>query len=365
MDLDRLLPEGWPRWRRLLPALLITAAVLIDLASPSRVSTVPLLAASPVAAAPLLSCPGTITTGLVASLVGLGLARWHSRVVDTATFIELLSVVMVTVFAAAINRLIARDRQRLRSARDVAEAVQRAVLPPPPARIGPLSVAARYTAADAEAAIGGDLYAVQETPFGVRLIMSDVRGKGIGAVEVVTVLLGAFREAADRMPALADVVREIERALLRVTRLREGLYTSEGFATAIIAEVSGDGQVIDIANRGHPAPLMVYRGHVEALEPAEPSLPLGLGEFGDGGVPVDRFELLPGAAVILYTDGVTEARDRNGVFYDPVPRLSRPVPSDPDGLLDAVLADLATHAGVRLADDVAMVAVVRSRDVPA
>jgi serine phosphatase RsbU (regulator of sigma subunit) len=60
---------------------------------------------------------------------------------------------------------------------------------------------------------------------------------------------------------------------------------------------------------------------------------------------------------VLYTDGVVEARSPDGTFYDPVPRLSRPVPQEPGALLDAILADLAAHTGTHLTDDAAMLAV--------
>lgn len=57
-----------------------------------------------------------------------------------------------------------------------------------------------------------------------------------------------------------------------------------------------------------------------ALEPKEPSLPLGLGDLAGPVVPVDRYDLPPGATLVLFTDGIIEARDRTGAFFDPVPR---------------------------------------------
>ncbi|WP_377268113.1 PP2C family protein-serine/threonine phosphatase [Peterkaempfera sp. SMS 1(5)a] len=352
--------NGRPARGRPLPALLILTAVAIDLLTPAPVSTVPLLAASPVAAAPLLSFRGTVLTGGVATLVGLALARWHGGIIDTAAVVELVSVVVVTVFAAAINRLMARDRLRLRSARDVAEAVQRAVLPPAPSRLGPLRVATRYTAAEEEAEIGGDLYAIQETPHGVRLMVADVRGKGVGAVEVVTVVLGAFREAADHCEDLPGVARVLEQALGRFERVRDTAEGGERFVTAVIAEISPDHGRLRVANRGHPPPLLVHGGRVRVLEPTRPAVPLGLAPLaGDGDVPVDDFELPPGSALVLYTDGVTEARCPDGSFYDPLPRLSRPVPLEPGALLDVIIADLAAHTGTHLSDDAAMLAVTR------
>ncbi|MFG2841555.1 serine/threonine-protein phosphatase, partial [Kitasatospora sp. NPDC048296] len=86
---------------------------------------------------------------------------------------------------------------------------QRAVLPEPPRNIGPLTVAAGYTAAQAEARIGGDFFAVQETPFGVRMIIGDVRGKGLAAVAAVSIAIGAFRQEAEYAPSLVTLGRRM------------------------------------------------------------------------------------------------------------------------------------------------------------
>lgn len=63
--------------------------------------------------------------------------------------------------------------------------------------------------------IGGDLYVVQDTPHGVRVMVGDVRGKGLGAVSAVCADLGAFRYAADEAEDLPGLVTALERALLR------------------------------------------------------------------------------------------------------------------------------------------------------
>lgn len=74
---------------------------------------------------------------------------------------------------------------------------------------------------------------------------------------------------------------------------------------------------------------MVHQGKVTVLEPQEPSLPLGLGDLAGPDVPVDQFELPPGATLVMFTDGITEARDQYGTFFDPVPPLTGPFPQTP------------------------------------
>ncbi|SDD54651.1 PP2C family protein-serine/threonine phosphatase [Streptomyces prasinopilosus] len=351
------------RWLRWLPAALLVSAFVLDLFLLNNVSTFPLLAAAPVLAAPLLSLRGTIATGVAANAVGLLLVvleREPARS-DVTAF---TSLVVLTAIAAGLNVLLARDRQQLRTSREVAATVQRAVLPDPPHRVGRLTVASRYEVAGKEAAIGGDLFAIHRTPHGIRMLIADVRGKGLEAVRTVNALLGSFREACLHQPDLPGVVRQLE------DRMRAGIEEasgaeSESFATAVIVEIPSDYSVLRIANRGHEAPLLVHGGRAVPLEPAVPSLPLGLGALGGDEVPVDRFDLPAGATLVLFTDGIDEARDEDGVFFDPVPVLSRRFPPDPEAVLDTVLSAVTRHTGGTLQDDAALFAVTLDAEAEA
>ncbi|WP_326753875.1 serine/threonine-protein phosphatase [Streptomyces hirsutus] len=366
--------EVGERERRLrwLPAALLASAFVLDLALLNNVSTFPLLASAPVLAAPILSLRGTIATGVAANVIGLLLVELE-REPTRADVTAFTSLVVLTVIAAGLNVLLTRDRQQLRTSREVAAAVQRAVLPDPPHRVGRLTVASRYEVAHAEAAIGGDLFSIHETPHGIRMIIADVRGKGLEAVRTVNALVGSFREACLHQPDLKDVVRQLEDRMQASTEGTSGA-EAESFATAVVAELAPDYSELRIAVRGHAAPLLVRDGTALPLEPAVPSLPLGLGALGDGPgdapdstpdgdeVPVDRFELPAGATLVLYTDGINEARDADGAFFDLVPTLSRPFPPDPDAVLDTVLDAVLRHTGGTLQDDAALFAVTLDAD---
>ncbi|MGA5171070.1 MULTISPECIES: PP2C family protein-serine/threonine phosphatase [Streptomyces] len=355
--------EGAPRSRRFvrsLPWLLVVGGVAYDLLTPPRFTAVPLFAAAPLVAAPLFTARTTLLVGLFAVTAMLALHLGNDTLGETQTVTELVTVAVVAALALLINRVVRRSGERLASARVIAETAQRAVLPTPAERIGGLQVAARYEAAQADAFIGGDLFAVQDTPYGVRLVVGDVRGKGMGAVEAVAVVIGAFREAAEQESSLEGVAQRLERALAREGTRRDGLDAVEGFTTAVLAEIPRGAAVVRVVDRGHPEPLMLYAdGRVELLELAEPALPLGMSDLGAW---PDRAYEVPypaGATLLLYTDGLSEARDAAGVFYDPVARLAGRLFPGPEAVLDALVSDVRRHTGGGATDDLALLAVSR------
>ncbi|MFF3463917.1 PP2C family protein-serine/threonine phosphatase [Streptomyces sp. NPDC002619] len=345
---------------RLLPAILLLFAVSMDLGTPRTVSAAALYAAAVLAAAPLLSLRGTVLTGVSAFLLDWAMFRYFGYRRSAVAFSELGMVATVTVIAAFLNRLLYHRKMQLQSVRDIAAAVQRAVLPHPPERIGPLRFAARYEAAQTDAQIGGDLYAVVDTPFGVRCVIGDVRGKGMGAVRAVAVGIGTFREAALQEPSLTGLVERLERAVVLEAQQSGGLTELEGFVTGVLAEFPRRGNEVRLVNRGHPAPLLFLGDTVQYVEPGRPGLPLGLAALGVDAECVDTVTFPEGASLLLYTDGLTEARDETGTFYDPVGRFTGHRYPGPDALLDALLADVVRHIGGQTTDDMALLAITHT-----
>lgn len=344
----------------ILPFLIIVAAITLDQATPTTITASPLFAAAPLVAAPFFSFVRTFVVGLLSTATIVGLHFVSGAATAVATVTEGLTVFTVSVLALAINGVVRRSGERLASARVIAEAAQRAVLPTPAARIGGLHIAARYEAAEEGAFIGGDLFAVQDTEYGVRLVVGDVRGKGMGAVETVAVIIGAFREAAEQESSLEGVARRLERALTREGTRRTGIDLFEGFTTAVLAEIPHAEGMVRVVNRGHPEPLLLAAdGALTALAPGEPALPLGMGELGAWPDRADEVPYQSGATLLLYTDGLTEARNRAGVFYNPRERLAGRIFPGPDELLDAIVGDVRLHTGGGSTDDMALLAVSR------
>ncbi|MFJ9244091.1 PP2C family protein-serine/threonine phosphatase [Streptomyces sp. NPDC101776] len=343
---------------RRLPPLLLVVGACYDYFTPQNFTAAPFFTAAPLVAAPLYSRRGTVLTGLAAFLVGLVVHLRLGIVFHMDAVTEAATVATVAVLAVLINLLVRRSSEQLASAREIAEAAQRAVLPEPAERIGGFAIAARYEAAQEGAFIGGDLYAVQDTPHGVRLVVGDVRGKGMGAVAAVAVVIGAFREAAEQEATLEAVAERLERALTREGTRRDGLDAFEGFTTAVLAELPhGDG-VVRIVDRGHPPPLLLHEdGTVGTLLVKEPALPLGMGELGVWPDRAEEFAFPGGATLLVYTDGLSEARDARGVFYDPGERLAGRTFRSPEALLDILAKEVRRYSGGWMTDDMAMIAV--------
>ncbi|MDL5202729.1 PP2C family protein-serine/threonine phosphatase [Streptomyces sp. ALI-76-A] len=265
-----------------------------------------------------------------------------------------------------------RGERHMLHMRDITETIRRTVLRPLPPGWGGLDHAAVYLAADSEARVGGDFYDIQPGRYGTRVLLGDVQGKGLGAVEAAAALLGTFREAAYHEPDLLTVARRLEirmrRHGLHVTAL--GREDGDRFATAVLLGFPVDAfDVVEAVVFGHEPPLAVGPDGVRHLPPGD-GLPLGLGELvADGLPPLRRVPLAPGTTLLLTTDGVTESRDGAGCFYPLADEVARAVAADPHaadpGRLVALVRDgTLGHCGGRLADDTTVFAVRRLDETP-
>jgi serine phosphatase RsbU (regulator of sigma subunit) len=344
-----------------MPYVLIVAVILADVFTPPDVSFSATLCVSPALSA-LVSPPRParpLYVGALSVVVALLLELYSEGIPRIAIIGTEFAVVMVTLLSWTVVRSARRQQRMLTDVRTVAEVAQRVLLRALPADLVSVRSAVRYAAAAAEARIGGDLYEVMTTPFGDRLIIGDVRGKGLPAVEAAADVLGIFREAAHQEGDLVAIAARIHAGLARRPQSE-----TEEFVTAVLVSVAPGGTQAELVNCGHPAPLLVHRGTVVPLDPPEPSPPLGLLDLTSDKVPVYKVDFAPGDMMLLYTDGTTEARNKKGEFF----RLDEPRPAwatyqDPDALLDHVLRAVHEHAGPRLNDDLALLAVKRLREV--
>ncbi|MFD7557293.1 MULTISPECIES: PP2C family protein-serine/threonine phosphatase [unclassified Streptomyces] len=377
-----LRPPGTPRQRServrhaqlAVPFVLIAAVTVVDILAPPDVHLGPFLVAAPALTASFRGPRMTAFVGLVAVIAQVVVSAVRTTLTDLNHTFQTIALIMISVFVTLFAYLREEHEKELMQLRSVAETAQQVVLRPLRDRIGPLRVASVYLAAAAEARIGGDLYAAARTATSTRLIIGDVRGKGLDAVGEAALVLGAFRAAAHQEADLRRLVDYLEGAvapdLYDSTALDDdeedegaGPRTGEdeGFTTAAVLDVPDDEPVLHLVSCGHPPPLLLLRdGRTVPLEVARPSPPLGLAGLVDGPVAAQTFAFAPGDVLLLYTDGVLEARDRAGDFYPLTERVAAWGGLQPQAVLDHLCADLLAHVvGSTLGDDAAMVAIER------
>ncbi|MFE7559356.1 PP2C family protein-serine/threonine phosphatase [Kitasatospora sp. NPDC057500] len=408
------------------PLALIVLITVVDVLAPPDIHLGPLLIVAPALTA---SVAGPRTTAAVAvlaiaALTVIGILR--DGVTTTNHQTQLGALLAVSALIVGLRVLRDRHERELAQVRSVSEAAQRVLLRPLPDRIGPLRLASVYLAAEAEAQVGGDLYAAARTTTGTRLLIGDVRGKGLSSLGDAALLLGAFRAAAHLhadLPGLVgyldgsiawDLAQLAEQQRAQQTRLQEQPRlqlppllrqvprppplgeaptaptaaeddSGESFITALVLDIPDDEAVVRLVDCGHPPPLLLHRsqerdreqgrdreqdqdrgrerGRVTPLEPGRTAPPLGLGELAPGPYEVVEFPFLPGDRLLVYTDGVIEARDTGRRFY-PLPErvaglTAAHAGEPPAALLHHLRRDLLAYVGGRLDDDAAMVVVER------
>ncbi|MEV4555812.1 PP2C family protein-serine/threonine phosphatase [Kitasatospora sp. NPDC049285] len=349
---DALRSPGWVRW---LPAALLAVDLTLEVALPQSVAAGFLLTVLPVVVA-FSAGPWPVAGSTVLTVVLQALLAWRAgHLLEQHHVWTYLATVLAGAMGAGLawqRRRQARDLVRLRA---VADTLQHTVLRPVPARTGGLRAAGLYHPAETDVAIGGDLYEVCETRHGTRILLGDVRGKGLDAVRTVADVIGAFRIAAHEATELDELADQLDR---QVRREADERGDAELFVTAVLLQHRPDTGSLDLVNRGHLAPLLVTPGGVRPVHCPE-QLPLGLGHLATTAEPPTTLPLPPGHTLLLHTDGVTEARDHTGAFYPLAARLTTLPTTDPDTLVTFLDHDVRRHASP-LTDDLAVLALTPS-----
>lgn len=194
--------------------------------------------------------------------------------------------------------------------------------------------------------IGGDFYDAVNTKEGLAVVLADVSGKGVSAALLASTLQGMIISQLISGTPLLDVV-------VAVNRFFTEKLVGEKYATVLLARLRRDGD-LEYVNCGHVQPLLICNG--EVMRPPHGNVPVGL--LADATFESARCQLNSGDRFILVTDGVTEAENAMGDFFEDF-RLEAAAAKTPtlEGIFSAVSEFCA---GNPLNDDCTVVELIYS-----
>ena len=233
-----------------------------------------------------------------------------------------------------------------------ADSMQRSLLPSTPPLLAGIDVGSVYESS-ARLEVGGDVYDYATLPDGrLAVVVGDVTGKGIDAAADMAMAKFVFRSLARDHSDPGDFLRAANEVV--VDEVEEGK-----FVTMVYVTVDGRSGELVCASAGHPVPRLV-RADGRVLELGASGLALGIAP--DQTYTESRELLEPGAAVVLFTDGVIEER-RDGELFgqgrlDRVLSENRELPAAE--LAQAVVGGASAFGGGGLSDDSAVVVVKRT-----
>jgi sigma-B regulation protein RsbU (phosphoserine phosphatase) len=249
-----------------------------------------------------------------------------------------------------LEHLTLSQRRALESDLELAARIQKGLLPSPDFRCGGWEVAYQYEPAgpvsgdycDLVTAEGGDFY----------FVLGDVTGKGVAASMLMSHLQAMFRTLIPLGLPLRELVERASRVFCEST-------LPTHYATLVCGRAGAAGEV-EVCNAGHLPPLLIGRGEAVPIDPT--GLPLGA--FCDEQFATSRVRVEPGQAILLYTDGLSEARDDSGGMYgsDRIQELAKnQLGLRPRDLIKVYLKDLADfRKAAPTGDDLTIMAVCRS-----
>jgi hypothetical protein len=307
-----------------------------------------LLAVPPMLAAVLVQRARRVLIATAFALAGFMFAAWTiDAPFDRSQMARLIALLVSSIvgLVAADSRL--KDLRRFLALGEVAKTAQKAIMRMTPPEAEGIDAAVRYVSASTEANIGGDAYEALLTPFGLRVLVADARGKGLPAVLSSAVAIGAFREWAFVEEDLSDLICRMDASVGREVE-------DVDFVTALVAEFRDDELRYSCA--GHPRPILLRQGTAREL-PADAAPPLSL--IRPYITPkVARVRMQKDDVVLMFSDGLTDSRNEHGEFFgvsDALLRVAEHAVSVEE-CADGVLAELRDFVQGDLEDDVALVA---------
>ena len=267
----------------------------------------------------------------------------HQRTITT-----LAAQVAIALENARLYEEVARQERRLERDLALARELQVALLPQAQPELAHLDVAAKFVPARA---IGGDLY--DFIPYSLSrmgIVVGDVSGKGAPAAIYAALVSGILRSHAPIEPLPAEMLAAVNMSLAE--RRIEAQFVS-----LIYAVWDDENRTLTVANSGLPRPIYVHGGKNEVIEAT--GLPLGL--FDETDYDEFRFRMKPGDMFVFFSDGILDARNRNGELFGRG-RVEQIVgecaAKSADCVVDSLFKAVADHsAGMETFDDQTVVAI--------
>jgi serine phosphatase RsbU (regulator of sigma subunit) len=282
--------------------------------------------------------------GRLTGTLSLGVA-WSGRAYDR-DHVEFAGVLSGRVALTLDNAGLFSDLEAAEEARaEIAETLQRGLLPPPLPNIPGWAVAASYRPAGIENEVGGDFYDAFPAAGGWMLVIGDVTGRGASAASVTAQARYTLRTAAaltgDPLVALATLNRALQ-----------ARGDSALCSVAALAVSEDPLQPVRFAVAGHPPPLLVSGESITELASPGPVL----GAFADAEWALDHAIVQPGQQIVVVTDGIAEACGQGGRFGEERLRSQLEGASNPVQAVQRLEGALQSFTGGSLEDDVAILA---------
>ncbi len=249
-----------------------------------------------------------------------------------------------------LDHLTPAEQSALERDLQLASRIQRELLPGPETRIDGWDIAYHYEPAGP---VSGDYCDLIPADGGqVYFVVADIEGKGVAAAMLMSHLRAMLR-------ALVPLGFPLDQLMERAGRIFCESTLSTHFATLVCGRANPSGDV-EIANAGHPPPLVIRAGGVEAID--ADGLPIGM--FRHSRFSPRTVRLAPGDMLLLYTDGLLEAVDHEGAEYGAA-RLSARAAAlfrqPPAAAVESYVQDVTAFRGARgPADDLTIMAVQRT-----
>lgn len=276
----------------------------------------------------------------------LVLPRWDQDLEDFCLELGVATAHLVIAAARYSDQIHLVRRRRDMT---LAAEMQWSLLPPVAFGVGTTTIAGLLEPAYD---VGGDCFDYALNGRVLDLAVFDAMGHGVGSAMLASLAIGAYRNGRRNRESLVDVLEVVDQALT--------LHGGSVFATALLAQFDTERGTLSWISAGHAAPLIARRGSVLAEGDHVPGLPLGLRDLGTEPATMYEVSLEPGDAVLMFTDGVIDARSQEGEYFgedrlrDLLARESASGLS-PSEVLRRLVHSALAYQGDGLRDDASMV----------